>query len=338
MMTFFSSRLPGALFFLAAFATLHANAQTATPEPITNTPTVQARFATVNGQEISAMEFEAFARDALRRKFYHGTPPEAELNKVLKQTGLELVYRVLLPEIAAKRGITADQAKVSAEMEKFDAQYANNPAWKSQREEALPRVRSLIEASLVLPRLEENVRNSVDTSDTAVRKFYDNNPLLFTEPKTERVSVIVLRIDPSAPPSTVEAVKLEATELHKQLLAGAKFDELAKEHSADKSADNGGDMGFVHRGQLAEELHLRLDAAKPGDLLEPIRVLEGWAIVQLNERRESSKRSYEEVKDRAKALLARDAGEKAWNDFRSEALKTADVKYGEAFVPMMTSN
>ena len=62
--------------------------------------------------------------------------------------------------------------------------------------------------------------------------------------------MILLKVDPSLPPSALEQAREQAQDIVKQLANGADFAELARKHSNDESARDGGDMGYRHRGTL----------------------------------------------------------------------------------------
>jgi hypothetical protein len=68
----------------------------------------------------------------------------------------------------------------------------------------------------------------------------------------------------------------------------------------------GGDLGFVHRGRLMEELETALSAMKPGDVSGVIQTIYGFHIMRLAEVRPSAQKSFADVKDQ----LVRDLTEK----------------------------
>jgi parvulin-like peptidyl-prolyl isomerase len=84
-----------------------------------------------------------------------------------------------------------------------------------------------------------------------------------------------------------------------ELSAGADFIEVAKQYSDDPSAErNGGRRGFIKKGQTHpafEEAAFALNEA--GQLSEPVFTSFGAHIIRFNERRESARPTFPQVKD-----------------------------------------
>ncbi len=87
-------------------------------------------------------------------------------------------------------------------------------------------------------------------------------------------------------PADEEKIRNGANQIAQQLNMGAPFAAAARQFSQSPSAAAGGDIGWVQQGQLAEELDKALQALKPGETSDPIRVAGGYYILQLRERRE----------------------------------------------------
>ncbi len=71
-----------------------------------------------------------------------------------------------------------------------------------------------------------------------------------------------------------------------QIKQGASFQIVAGQFSQSPSAADGGDIGWVPQGQLAEELDRALFELKPGQIAGPIRAEGGYHVLLLRDRRE----------------------------------------------------
>ena len=70
-------------------------------------------------------------------------------------------------------------------------------------------------------------------------------------------------------------------DLHKQLLDGGDFAELAKEYSDDVSSANlGGDMGWFMPQSYGERMEQTLLALQDGEISEPFQTENGWHILE----------------------------------------------------------
>ena len=72
-------------------------------------------------------------------------------------------------------------------------------------------------------------------------------------------------------------------EIFRRLQNGADFGQLAKTFSNHKSAAEGGEMGFVPKGELLPELEEALYSSAPGLLEKPIKSTYGYHIVELQD-------------------------------------------------------
>lgn len=300
------------------------------PEPAS----VAGWFARINGTEVSTASFDREAQEAFRTKFYHGTPPEAEVNYMLRQVGELIIDRMLLQREIETRKIEADAEEVKAEIAKLEKRYAGNPSWLEQREQAMPSLETHFGVLSRQGQLERLIRN-VKVSTEEVRAYYDKNPKLFTEPGKNRLSLILFRIDPSSPGSEWEKTLKRAEDTKAEILAGADFSKLALERSNDHSAENGGDLGYLHQGMLAPAIEAELDAVKPGDIGGPTRTLEGYVLYRLDGRIPAELRDFASVEKRASELLLREKSDQTWLDFLDSLRKSASIEISPAFETIM---
>ncbi len=99
------------------------------------------------------------------------------------------------------------------------------------------------------------------------------------------VAQIFLSVDN---PDQDEKVRKDAEGLIAQIQAGAPFTAVARQFSQNPSASQGGDIGWVHEGQLQPELDNALLKLKPGEVTLPIRSTGGYYILLLRDRQEGA--------------------------------------------------
>jgi peptidyl-prolyl cis-trans isomerase SurA len=78
-----------------------------------------------------------------------------------------------------------------------------------------------------------------------------------------------------------EAARIKADMLRSQLRDGADFTELAKQHSRDATAKDGGDLGTLKRGELAPAVEAELLALGVGQISRPVRSPLGYHVFRL---------------------------------------------------------
>lgn len=285
-----------------------------------------AVFATVGDTVITRLEFEQVYQRASRQKFYHGKPSEKEQETFRRKTAEELIDRTLLLQEARRRGIEPDEAKISTTLESYRKRYANSPRWQRDGSNMLAAVESKLREDLLLEGLKTQLMQHNQPSDAELKEFYQRNLDKFTEPATQRISVILLKVDPSSPREVWENARSEVQKLIARINKGEKFSVLAKEYSADHTAQKGGDMGYLHKGMLGQAAENAIDQLSVGEVSKPVRVLEGMAIFRLEDRKKPQIRSLADVKDRATALWQREKNEAGWQALKQQLRESTDIK------------
>ncbi|HEY4941166.1 MAG TPA: peptidylprolyl isomerase [Rhizomicrobium sp.] len=97
------------------------------------------------------------------------------------------------------------------------------------------------------------------------------------------VATIFLAVDN---PDLDAKVLKDAQDIYAQLQSGANFGTVARQFSQSPTAAAGGDMGWVHQGQLPAELDAALQKMEPGSVSPPLRSSGGYYILGLRERQE----------------------------------------------------
>jgi len=314
------------LVCVAALLAPHA----AQPQPRPATAASAPPFATVGSTSISGADYQRALAVAMRKRYYHARPPEAEFAKFQREVGDDLVNRVLLLAEARRRGVLPDAERIQATLAGYDAQYKGSANWQANRERMLAAVRPQLESDSLLERLELAVRQVPEPDETATRAYYDGHKDLFVEPEQVKLAVILLRVAPNAPQASWNGARDEARNLHRRLQAGADFAELARLHSGDRSAARGGEMDYTHRGMLPAAVHAVVDALAVGGLSEPTQLLEGFAILRLDGRRPAQQRAYEPVKARAAELWRRDEGEARWKRLIADLRQATTIRIDES--------
>lgn len=86
--------------------------------------------------------------------------------------------------------------------------------------------------------------------------------------------------------------------IRQRLIKGEDFEEVAEKESDDtESAKRGGDIGYVIKGMLPEELDRVAFSINPGDISDVIETTFGYHIIQVTEKKITQKIKFDAVKD-----------------------------------------
>jgi len=87
-------------------------------------------------------------------------------------------------------------------------------------------------------------------------------------------------------PEREAEVEANMRRLRDAVISGASFPQLARQFSQAASAADGGDLGWIAQSQLGDELAPAVMDLQAGSLSEPIRVIGGYSMILLRERRQ----------------------------------------------------
>jgi len=289
-------------------------------------PLSAAPFAIVNQQPITQQTLQAAYASHLRQTYFHKHVSHDELNAALRLVKDQLIDRQLVLDEAQRRELKADEKSIARTLDELDSRYSKNPQWQENRLSLNEQIRQQLTENSLLEQLEASVRKLPEPEDVLLLEYYTAHPDLFTEPEKYKLSTILLRVEPSAAKSVWDAARSEAQRILKNLHAGAPFEELARLHSSDASAQQNGDMGYLHRGMIPDSVMRSLENTRLASLTPPVEVLEGIAIFRLDARVAPTLLAFERVRIRAQSLYVREQSETAWLEFRQHLRQNADIR------------
>ena len=121
----------------------------------------------------------------------------------------------------------------------------------------------------------------------------------------------------------------EAKALIAKIKGGAKFEDVAKEHSKDPgSAENGGDLDFANPKGYVPEFGEALVKLKKGEMTpEPVKSQFGWHIIKLEDTREAPLPPLESVKPQIEQRLQQQKVAQFRDEVRAKA--RTDYKFSQ---------
>jgi len=169
--------------------------------------------------------------------------------------------------------------------------------------------------------LEEVLRGKNEVSESEVQRYYKDHKDRFTEPEEVKIRHIVVNLEPIL------------REVLAKLSRGENFEKLAYTYNVDKSRENGGDLGYIRRGQLAPSFAPFEEAAfslrKKGDISEVVRTPYGYHIIQLEDSRGTALRPFDLVKEKIRFFLQTKKRQDAYLEYVKEAKSKAKIMVNE---------
>jgi peptidyl-prolyl cis-trans isomerase D len=169
---------------------------------------------------------------------------------------------------------------------------------------------------------------SPDLSDKALQARYEKEKNRFVSPPQWEVSHILVKLPPKA--TATEKKDALAKAQHVEELAkapGADFAKLAEQYSDDLgSKRQGGDLGWLQKGDAGPEFQAALDKMKEGEISGPVLTSDGYHVIDLRGLRAGHAESFAQVRDQ----LAEEAKKNARQDtYRDVGNKLTDMIYND---------
>lgn len=137
----------------------------------------------------------------------------------------------------------------------------------------------------------------------------------------------------TSPRLSAEAAAARLSQYRQQVVSGqASFPALAREHSQDGSAREGGDLGWASPGQFVPEFEDAMNALKPGEISQPLVSRFGVHLIQVDERRDTAL-SQREQREMVRALVREKKADDALASWAQDVRGRVFVEYREAAKP-----
>lgn len=175
--------------------------------------------------------------------------------------------------------------------------------------------------------LADTGRLRADFEPTAeeMQDYYRENRSEFQVQEQVQASHILFKTAGESPES-VQKIRQKAEKVLEEAKAGKDFAQLARRHSEDGSAANGGDLGFFGRGRMVPEFERAAFGLAKGAISNLVTTQFGLHIIKVLEKQAARTQAFEEVKGLIESSLtsekteaaARDLADKAYRQTRDE--------------------
>ena len=276
-------------------------------QPVAHAEVVEEIIAWVNGEIITKSEYdeEADVRIAELYRRLSGEELDAAVSQAREGLLLEIIDRKILVHQAQAIGYDLvvmgdaflDQFKGQQNI-RSDAELA-----RLLEQEGMT-VRDVKKRLIEMYAPEEVIRFEVTSriavSDREVDAFYDENQDQFFVEGEVTLREIVMLADTEA---LKDEKRSQADEIRRRIASGEKIEDLAPEHSQSGTSENGGLLGPLKKGDLAETLVGPAFTLPVGALSDVMETPYGFHIVRVESRMEDRNRPLDEIRDQVRAYL-----------------------------------
>ncbi len=281
----------------------------------------------VNGEGVSESEvYRTLARnfEILRLNRYisgTGKPTMQQLKDIRKKVIDELVDRKLVVQAAQKIGYKPLPDTVAA--------IAKNTGLTMEQ----ARDEAIIEA---MRRRYSGAEGSFD--EQYLRRFYDDNIELFSEPDKYLLRAVIIYVDRSGRVDGREA-EVIASEVSHKIKYGVDFSALASRYSEGPFRSDGGKLrtssvdGLVPVSNLARPVRRKLEAFAPGKVVGPIALPGCIAFFKMDNFIRGNARDFKQVYNEVKYQARINARDKAFDEWVASLRRAALIEFPRTKTP-----
>jgi peptidyl-prolyl cis-trans isomerase C len=285
----------------------------------------------VDGEYLAKLELEKEIKelmDLYKDKIPQDKKKEAQAN-LRKQLMENFIIRTVLENEIEKRKIIATEKEINESAEqiktslppgkKIDDYLKQGRLTKEKFNEDISfaiKVKQLVKIDL---------GNKAKPSAKEISKFYNENKDKFIVPESVHVRHILIAIEKDDDDKITAEKKAKIEDLHKQLLAGADFAEVARKNSDCPSKENGGDLGIIRRGETVQQFE---DAAfsQEKNVIGPVVSTEfGHHIIQVIDHEKGKTISLADAKNGISDYLAQQKQAEAFDSLVKKLRKNAKI-------------
>ena len=143
--------------------------------------------------------------------------------------------------------------------------------------------------------------------------YYKEHRAEFEKPKRLKTAHILVRVPPTGGSEAENKSKAKIEEAIRRVKAGEDFGKLAKELSEDTAtAPQGGDLGFVGKGEMVPQFEEAVFALKKGEMSpQAVRTPFGYHAIKVSDVQDGGVQPFGEVAAKIKEKLAAERSEQA---------------------------
>jgi peptidyl-prolyl cis-trans isomerase C len=288
-------------------------------------------IARVNGVVITRREFQIEYRQAVDRHADEGQPVNEAYIAAVRRTVIQnMVEEELLFQESERLGIVVSAEEIDDNVAAARARFESENAFAQEiarlhMDES--QYRRKLHRQMAIDRvIERQVMPSLAVSETEIRQAYDANPQRFKSPEKIRLSHILIRFDPGENTDQPTPARRKIETIAAQLAQGADFAALAKEYSEEPRREYGGDLGYIHRGQILPQLETAAFDLKIGETSPILTTGHGFHLLRVTDRKPGKVTPFKEAHPEIRRILMQLKRDRAVQAYVDAIRKKADIR------------
>lgn len=304
------------------------------PPPGVEAAVLDRIAAVVNNDVITLSEIQEEALPQIQKitKDYVEPEQDAQLAKVYQQYLDTLIVRRLQLQEARKDQLIPNQGEVNATLD--DIKKKNGFTSDDQLRQALAvegltleGFRRRVGEQLALSRIAlKAVRNKIIIDEREIREYYEAHQDQYRQTPEVTIRHVLVSLPPQASLEGPGHARAKAEEALAKLRAGADFAEIARAYSDGPTAQSGGMLGTLHRGELAPELEEAAFRIPVGQVSDIVQTSTGLNIIKVESRKLEPVAPLEDVRDKIREAILDQKYESKFKEWVEELKRKASIQ------------
>ncbi len=241
-----------------------------------------------------------------------------------------IIERILLRQEAKQNTSNIAESEVELVLVKLKEQYASEQSAGRLTAELYDdfyadnegKLREAVEVYLALEKkIKDLYKDLPKPSNAEIRQYYKENKENFRSAEQVRVAHIVKYVNwQTSEASAYEQIREAQNELRK----GVPFEAVVEKYT--DCTDAGGDIGYIARGEMAEEFEDMVFNLDMGQVSDIFRTRFGFHIAKVYDRTKEAVSSLEEAREQICEELKEQSQEKAVEQFIDQLRSTAQIE------------
>ena len=294
--------------------------------------------ARIDGIEIKQKEVDTYIN------FYKKQSTDGELTqneeelKTLEANIIDIIIVTrLLEKYAEEKNITVSSEEVDKQIKLIIDSYSSEEDFeKDLKDKGIDKkfLENYFKSLVLSSKIFDEITIDVIVTDQEVKQYYnDNKKTLYVVPAKVKASHI-LAIFPWVEDNSEETEEGREEALEKikmvedKLKNGVVFEDLARQYSDDRtSGENGGDLGYISKGQMIEEFEEALFSLDVEEVSEIVETEYGFHIIKVFDRQEEYIQKFDEVEESINTYLLNLYKMQEWEDFIFSLIEEVNIEY-----------
>lgn len=291
---------------------------------------VDGIVAVVNNEVVTQAELNAILLPLYTQ--YKSTYSDEELLMKIDEAKKNILYKLiedkLILQEAHKIGMPATDEEVAERLEQIKSQFSSSEEFKSalasQGLTVVDLKEKYREQIMIKKMVNREVRSRVSVTPIEIALFYEKNEDDFNLPAQVKVMTIMIRKSEADPESNTDSLKkIKMIEL--KMAEGEDFTKLAREYSQDPSAVDGGDMGYIGKGQMMKKIDEVIFSLQPGEISETIETPVGYHVFKIVEVKEAGAESFDEARMQIENYLFQEKAKERFDEWMTNLKENAYI-------------